>query len=497
MISIIIENTLVFLSETPITYFLSLLVLHLLLLILLVTRRKKRGRAIPNDLPDKIPGEVELEELELPIESDRIDQEADHEERARHEVKGRIEPEEEAPLPKEKSVPKAVLEQMPKPQKEPFVAQHDNVSRKTDTQQQSTAGIEPVVETPLPGIKAHIDATPTEVQTDSAIEATGETPTKEVPLPIDKKAEKAEKPARLFTRLKTGLSKTRKFLNTDIDQFFAGRKKIDDELLEDLEELLITADIGVQTTMDLIERISKRSADITDADQLKNVLKSEIQSLIKMDAQDKTVPPDSTVRPHVIMVVGVNGVGKTTTIGKLAAHYRDDNKKVLIAAADTFRAAAVEQVKIWADRCQADLVCHQDGSDPAAVAFDGVEAGIARDCDVVIIDTAGRLHTKTNLMEELKKIKRSVHKRLEGAPHEILLVLDATTGQNAVTQAEIFNEALDLDAIALTKLDGTAKGGIVVSIVKSLNIPLKYIGVGEHINDFQKFDPKKFVDALF
>lgn len=497
MISVIIENTLVFLSETPTTYFLSLLVLHLLLLVLLVTRRKKRGRTTPDELPDEILGEVEPEELELPIESDRIDKEADHVARARPEVKDRVEPEEEAPLPKEKSVPKAVLEEIPKPPKEPFVAQHDRIGRETDIKQQSTAGIEPVVEIPVPEIKTHIDETPTEVQTDSGIEAKGELQTPEVPLPVDKKAKKTEKPARLFTRLKTGLSKTRKFLNTDIDQFFAGRKKIDDELLEDLEELLITADIGVQTTMDLIERISKRSADITDADQLKNVLKSEIQSLIKMDAQDEAIPPDSTVRPYVIMVVGVNGVGKTTTIGKLAAHYRDDNKKVLIAAADTFRAAAVEQVKIWADRSQADLVYHQDGSDPAAVAFDGVEAGIARDCDVVIIDTAGRLHTKTNLMEELKKIKRSVHKRLEGAPHEILLVLDATTGQNAVTQAEIFHEALDLDAIALTKLDGTAKGGIVVSIVKSLNVPLKYIGVGEHINDFQKFNPKKFVDALF
>jgi fused signal recognition particle receptor len=197
------------------------------------------------------------------------------------------------------------------------------------------------------------------------------------------------------------------------------------------------------------------------------------------------------------MVIGVNGVGKTTTIGKLAAHYSAENKKVLIAAADTFRAAAVEQAAIWAERSNADIVRHKDGSDPAAVAYDGVEAGLARGCDIVLIDTAGRLHTKINLMEELKKIKRSVDKKLPGAPHEILLVLDATTGQNALTQAKIFHEALNVTGIALTKLDGTAKGGIVLSICKSLNVPLMYIGVGEQINDLQAFDAEKFVDALF
>jgi fused signal recognition particle receptor len=307
-----------------------------------------------------------------------------------------------------------------------------------------------------------------------------------------------EKPSGLFARLKQGLTKTRRFLNSDIEALFQGRKKIDDEVLEELEELLITADIGVQTTMDLIDRISGHATDITDADQLRTILKTEIQSLLKADSlpkQDVSSQEDTT--PRVIMVIGVNGVGKTTTIGKLAAHYSAENKKVLIAAADTFRAAAVEQAAIWAERSKADLVRHKDGSDPAAVAFDSVEAGLARGCDIVLIDTAGRLHTKVNLMEELKKIKRSVNKKLPGAPHEILLVLDATTGQNALTQAKNFHEALDVTGIALTKLDGTAKGGIVVSICHSLNVPLMYIGVGEQIHDLQAFDADKFVNALF
>ncbi len=312
--------------------------------------------------------------------------------------------------------------------------------------------------------------------------------------PVAKPA--TEKSSGLFARLKNGLTKTRHFLSADIDALFQGRKKIDDDLLEDLEELLITADIGVQTTMDLIDRISTQATDITDAAELRDVLKSEIQTLLKAD--EPSTPDTATApAPRVIMVIGVNGVGKTTTIGKLAAHYAAQDKKVLIAAADTFRAAAVEQAAIWAERSRADLVRHQDGSDPAAVAFDGVEAGMARGCDIVLIDTAGRLHTKINLMEELKKIKRSINKKMPGAPHEILLVLDATTGQNALTQAKNFNDALDVTGIALTKLDGTAKGGIVVSICQSLNVPLRYIGVGEQIQDLQPFDARKFVDALF
>jgi fused signal recognition particle receptor len=208
-------------------------------------------------------------------------------------------------------------------------------------------------------------------------------------------------------------------------------------------------------------------------------------------------PVDIAARPHVVMVVGVNGVGKTTTIGKLAARYAADGKKVLIAAADTFRAAAVDQIGIWARRSGADIVKHKEGSDPAAVAYDGIEAALARKADVLLVDTAGRLHTKTNLMEELKKIKRTLARKMPSAPHEVLLILDATTGQNALAQARLFDEALGVSTLALTKVDGTAKGGIVVAICRAMDIPLRYIGVGEKIEDLQPFDARRFVNALF
>jgi len=298
----------------------------------------------------------------------------------------------------------------------------------------------------------------------------------------------------LFARLKSGLSKTRKILTTDIDDLFLGKKLVDDDMLEDLEELLITADMGVQTTMDIMERIAKKRSRITGANELKAVLKEEILAYFDVLPGQAT---ETAAKPHVVMVVGVNGVGKTTTIGKLAALESRQGKKVLIAAADTFRAAAIEQIAIWAERAGADIVRHKDNADPAAVAYDSIDAAISRGTDIVFVDTAGRLHTKVNLMEEIKKIQRTLAKRLPEAPHEVLLVLDATTGQNALSQAKMFNEALGVTGIALTKLDGTAKGGIVVSICSSLNIPLKYIGVGESVEDLQPFDPKQFVEALF
>ena len=303
-----------------------------------------------------------------------------------------------------------------------------------------------------------------------------------------------------MSRLRRGLSKTRDFLNTDIEDLFSGKHKIDDELLENLEELLITADIGVQTTMDLMDKISRKAKKIESPEDLKGVLKEEILAIVKAASPEAASPEAvqaTPPKPNVIMIVGVNGVGKTTTIGKLAARYGRDGKKVLIAASDTFRAAAIEQLSIWAERAGADIVKHKDKADPAAVAYDAVEAAYARNVDVVLVDTAGRLHTKVNLMEELKKIKRSLAKKCPEAPHETLLVLDATTGQNALSQAKLFDDAIALDALALTKLDGTAKGGIVVGICSTLNIPLKYIGVGEQLEDLQDFDPRKFVDALF
>jgi fused signal recognition particle receptor len=301
-------------------------------------------------------------------------------------------------------------------------------------------------------------------------------------------------PRSLIQRLKDGLSRTRQVLTTDIDKLFVGKRQIDDELLEELEEILITADIGVKTATDLIQRIAlKYASEKLDADGFKKALKQEILELLDVSV----AVPDPDTKPLVIMVVGVNGVGKTTTIGKLAAQFAHDGKKVLIAAADTFRAAAVEQLTIWAERSGAEIVRHKSNADPAAVAFDGVEAAMAREMDVVIIDTAGRLHTRVNLMEELKKIRRSVSKNIQDAPHETLLILDATTGQNAISQARLFHESIGVTALALTKLDGTAKGGIVVSICHDLKLPLKYIGIGECIEDLQLFNSEEFVDALF
>jgi fused signal recognition particle receptor len=343
-----------------------------------------------------------------------------------------------------------------------------------------------------PPIEDSLDADGEQPPEDHPQEAPGEMPS---PEDAEKTDETAPARGGFMSRLRRGLTKTRDFLNTDIEDLFSGKRQIDDDLLEELEELLITADIGVQTTMDLMDAISRKASKIASPEDLKAILKEEIMAIVDTaPAIDHSGAPP---RPKIIMVVGVNGVGKTTTIGKLAARYRREGKKVLIAASDTFRAAAIEQLSIWADRAGADIVKHKDQSDPAAVAFDAVEAAIARGVDIVLVDTAGRLHTKVNLMEELKKIKRSLSKKSPDAPHETLLVLDATTGQNALSQARLFDEAIDLSALALTKLDGTAKGGIVVSICSTLNIPLKYVGVGEQIDDLQDFDPRQFVDALF
>ncbi len=328
-----------------------------------------------------------------------------------------------------------------------------------------------------------------EVEETDAEQATDPPPS---PLTETESSPEAEpEKAGYFKRLRKRLSKTRKSLSNGFDKIFAGKKKLDDEVLEQLEELLITSDIGVQTTMALIERLSK--AKVAEVGEVKQILKDEILSIL--DSQPPA-PEETQDKPHVVLVIGVNGVGKTTTIGKLAASAKACGKKVLIGAADTFRAAAIEQLAIWAQRADAEFVKHRANADPAAVAFDAVAAASARGCDLVLIDTAGRLHTQVNLMEELKKIKRTVSKQLEGAPHEILLVLDATTGQNALSQAKLFNDALDVTGLALTKLDGTAKGGIVISICSSLEIPLQYIGVGEKIDDLRPFDAEQFIDAL-
>ncbi len=313
-----------------------------------------------------------------------------------------------------------------------------------------------------------------------------------------KPSEKQKQESTVFSKLKKGLSKTRQVLTTDINELFVSNKAIDDQLFEEMEELLITSDLGIDITMEMMETIKKKAKKLSSADELKEVLKQELIALFpedidNLDDREKKLEQ----KPRIIMVVGVNGTGKTTTLGKLAMKFTSKGKKVLIAAADTFRAAAIEQVEIWAERSNSSIVKHKEGADPAAVAYDAVEASIARDIDIVLIDTAGRLHTQKNLMEELKKIKRSINKKLPGAPHEVLMVLDATTGQNAISQAKIFNDMVNLSQIALTKLDGTAKGGIVAAIAKTMKLPIKYIGVGEQIEDLQDFDAKLFINALF
>ena len=315
-----------------------------------------------------------------------------------------------------------------------------------------------------------------------------------------KNQEKKESVSNIFSRLKTGLSKTRMILTTDINDLFDSGKAINEALFEELEEVLISSDLGIDVTFKMMETIKKKAKKLSGSEELKQVLKEELIGLfpnnLNIDHFDTPNDQPST-KPHVIMVVGVNGTGKTTTLGKLAMKFTSQGKKVLIGAADTFRAAAIEQVEIWANRSGASIVKHKEGADPAAVAYDSVEASLARDIDFVLIDTAGRLHTQKNLMEELKKIKRSINKKLPGAPHEVLMVLDATTGQNAISQANLFNEAVELTQIALTKLDGTAKGGIVAAIASTMELPIKYIGVGEQIEDLQEFDPKLFINALF
>jgi fused signal recognition particle receptor len=297
-----------------------------------------------------------------------------------------------------------------------------------------------------------------------------------------------------FVKLKHGLSKTRKALIGNAEALFLGRS-IDENLLEEFEELLIMADVGPQSATSIISGLRERvkKGKIRDISELKVALKEEIKNILKEGP--KIICAGE--KPYVILAVGVNGVGKTTTIGKLARHFTDNGFTVTLAAADTFRAAAIEQLEIWAKRAGAQIVKHRGGADPAAVAFDAVTSAKAKNIDIVIIDTAGRLHTKTNLMEELKKIKRVVGREVPSAPHEALLVVDATSGQNAINQAKMFNEAVGVTGIALTKLDGTAKGGIILAINKELGIPVKLIGVGEGIDDLQDFNAEEFVEALF
>jgi len=302
---------------------------------------------------------------------------------------------------------------------------------------------------------------------------------------------------RFLGKLRQGLSKTRNAFTGRMDRLFLGKKEITEDLLDELEEILFTSDIGVTTTQELIDSVQEKVArkELKDPGKLKTALRDQMLSYLKAAPIEQSRP--SAGEPLVVMVVGVNGVGKTTTIGKAAHRFKSEGKNVLLVAADTFRAAAVEQLAIWAERVGAPVIKQGPGADPSAVAFDGLTAAMARKVDVVLVDTAGRLHTKVNLMEELHKIRRVMGRKLPGAPHEVWLVLDATTGQNAISQAQMFHEALGVTGIVLTKLDGTAKGGIVVGISRELGIPIRFIGIGEKIDDLREFDAADFVRAIF
>lgn len=321
-------------------------------------------------------------------------------------------------------------------------------------------------------------------------------PTPPRPAVSEDKAPAEVPPLSLFERMRRGLAKTQNSLVGRIDSLLRGSKTIDAALLEELEEILITADLGMKTTQDLMRALEERldRKELTDMAALRRSLQEELTQRMRLEASPLNI---DAARPFVIMVVGVNGVGKTTTIGKLARQFKEQGKKVVLGAGDTFRAAAAEQLAIWGERSGVEVVRHKEGADPAAVAFDAAKAALARKADILILDTAGRLHTKANLMEELKKVRRVLSREIPDAPHETLLVLDATTGQNALTQARLFHEVVAVSGIALTKLDGTAKGGIVVSIGNELNLPVRYVGIGEGVEDLRPFDPELFAQALF
>jgi fused signal recognition particle receptor len=299
-----------------------------------------------------------------------------------------------------------------------------------------------------------------------------------------------------FDKLKSGLEKTRKLLLTSVDDIILGEKVIDQRLFEELEDALIMADVGPAFTYDLIEKMKEKVKrhELDRPELLKKVLQDTMKDILRGNDRPFVIPRD---RLHTVMMVGVNGTGKTTTIGKMACQFKQQGHDVLVAAADTFRAAAIEQIEIWCRRADVPLIKQQIGADPAAVVYDAIQAAKAGKANVLIIDTAGRLHTKVNLMEELKKMKRIMEREVPGAPHEVLLVIDATTGQNAINQAKMFNEGIGVTGIVLTKLDGTSKGGIVIRIARELQIPIRYIGIGEQLEDLRPFHSDDFIEALF
>lgn len=418
---------------------------------------------------------------------------------AADEEAGNVEPAEEsdkAPtedMPEEEPEEEEPIEETILPEEE-----HDVVAAETDsTAEPETDAEEDRMEASEAALENGVD----EDKAEDVVAAESEASSEEVSEPEDAEpaeeaSEAPEEKVGWFARLKQGLEKTRDDMNYKINDILGNYVKIDDDMMEDLEDLLISSDMGMETTMTLIDRLkdSIREKQIQDPKEVKGLLAEEIRAILEGDPEKNRLKVDPS--PAIILIVGVNGVGKTTTIGKLAYRFKSEGKSVLIAAADTFRAAAIEQIETWGERSGTPVISHKEGADPAAVVYDAIQAQKSRNIDVLICDTAGRLHNKKNLMNELEKIHRIIEKEAPDAQKESLLVLDATTGQNAILQAKTFNEVTDLSGLILTKLDGTAKGGVVLPLVKELDIPIKLIGVGEGMLDLQDFSGKDFANAL-
>ena len=373
------------------------------------------------------------------------------------------------------------------------VIQVEEVATEEDTTEEDTTTVEEVEKTSDESDVAVEKVEETSEETVESVEA-DETEEVEEVAEVEEQPVEEEKPKGFFAKIKAGLSKTRNNIISSVENVLSAFTKIDEDLYEELEEALIMADIGVETSLYIIEKLREKVKDekIHDPAEVKGAIIRVITEILEKDDEPFELP-----HPSVVLVIGVNGVGKTTTIGKLNHNYMEKGKTVLLAAADTFRAAAIDQLQVWADRNNAQLIKHQENSDPGAVVYDAVQAAKARNTDILICDTAGRLHNKKNLMEELRKISRIVNKEYPDAKVETLLVLDATTGQNALQQAKLFKEVADITGLVLTKLDGTAKGGIVLAIKHEMNIPVRYIGVGEQMDDLQEFNSKDFAKALF
>ncbi|CAM3605773.1 signal recognition particle-docking protein FtsY [Parendozoicomonas haliclonae] len=393
----------------------------------------------------------------------------------------------EQPAVVEKAVEEVVVEQ-------PVETAEITVEPAQEQLTQEQPAAEPVVEAEQPvAVEAVVETVAEPVAPQVVAPAVQPEPVREEPAP----EAKAESSGGFFARMKSGLSKTRASLVEGVTTLFIGKKEIDDDLLEELETQLLVSDVGMEATRRIIDGLTKRVAykELDDADALVNALKDELSKIL--EPADKPLVIDTSKKPYVILVVGVNGVGKTTTIGKMARQFQMEGKKVMLAAGDTFRAAAVEQLQVWGERNNIPVIAQHTGADSASVLFDALQAAKARDADILIADTAGRLHNKDNLMEELKKVKRVLGKIDPEAPHEVLLVVDAGTGQNALNQARLFDEAVGLTGMALTKLDGTAKGGVTFALSQQMQLPIRFLGVGEQITDLRPFNAKEFVDALF